>query len=216
MFESAQDYGVSPPVLYPGEQTAGKIHSFGFDKAVYDRFFRKICQLAGQKENRYEGCYPCTQYVSILLRFVCSVGLIMAASGCITDTLLEKIKALCPVVFDPIRGNEFERLEFLGDAVLELAVSSSLLKNDMFTLAAPSVLSEVRQKIINNSHLAMVFDRLQLGHHIQISNDAVKTKADCIEAILGELKEEGSPAAAAVQDELVMFIIMMFYGAGLV
>ena len=52
----------------------------------------------------------------------------------------------------------YERLEFLGDAVLNLCVAQEMYR--MLPLAGEGVLTKARASIINNRNLARVADRI--------------------------------------------------------
>ena len=60
-------------------------------------------------------------------------------------------------------GNN-ERLEFLGDAVLDLAVSQELFR--LYTEMPEGVLSRLRSSLVNEKHLALVAAELRLGDYL--------------------------------------------------
>ncbi len=90
-----------------------------------------------------------------------------------------------------LRDNE--RLEFLGDAVLDLAISHILMEK--FTDLKEGDLSKYRATIVNERGLCMVAKGLDLGEHIflgkgeEITNGREKSSilANTMEAVLGAL-----------------------------
>lgn len=100
--------------------------------------------------------------------------------------------------------NDYERLEFLGDAVLDLAVAHLLL--DAYPLAREGELSKMRAALVNTSSLAEIARALQLGPFIRLSRgelssggaDRPSILADVFEALIGAIyREAGFPAALA-------------------
>ena len=100
-----------------------------------------------------------------------------------------RLQALAPVATtaDPADA-EFQRLEFLGDAHLQLAVTEALMDTVLLGFASPHTLTTERAKMISNAHLATVFEALQLDTVTRTPRDAsIKAKADTMEAAIGEL-----------------------------
>ncbi|MBM3209385.1 ribonuclease III [Candidatus Shapirobacteria bacterium] len=64
-------------------------------------------------------------------------------------------------------GNSNERLEFLGDAILELWVSKQLFVK--FSQVPEGVLTDIRSKIVRTSSLAGVARDLKLGNFLLLS-----------------------------------------------
>jgi len=91
----------------------------------------------------------------------------------------------------PIPHNE--RLEFLGDAVLELIVSKSLFHK--FTAKPEGELTVLRSSLVNTDSLTNIANALQIDHHLYLSRGEMKSKgkarevilADTIEAIIGAI-----------------------------
>lgn len=85
-------------------------------------------------------------------------------------------------------SNNYQRLEFLGDSVIDLIISDILYNN--YSLLTPHVLTTLRSKIVNNVSLACLANNQQLCQLI-ISNQSIqidnKTCADGFEAIIGGL-----------------------------
>jgi ribonuclease III len=84
-----------------------------------------------------------------------------------------------------------ERLEFLGDAVLELLASEYLLAT--FPEWSEGQLSKSRARIVNTSSLEAAARRLRLGEHLRVGRGEEKTGgrekqtllADAFEAVVG-------------------------------
>ena len=90
-----------------------------------------------------------------------------------------------------LRDNE--RLEFLGDAVLDLAISHILM--DQFKGAKEGDLSKQRARIVNERGLCQVARNLGIGDYLQLGKgeelsrgrDKSSILADAMEALLGAL-----------------------------
>jgi len=106
--------------------------------------------------------------------------------------------------------SSYERLEFLGDALLGFLVSDWLYRDD--ESAAEGVLSRRRQSIVRTSALAGVAARLGLGEGISLGRGEEQTGgrkkpsllADVFEAVLGAIYLDGGirSARAFVRREL--------------
>ncbi len=94
-------------------------------------------------------------------------------------------------------GGDNERLEFLGDAVLSLAVSHLLLER--FPDADEGTLSRLRASLVNEEQLARIAgllglgDLLLLGKGEELSGGRTKPSilADAVEALLGAVYWDG-------------------------
>src|SRR5437867_8794941 len=94
-----------------------------------------------------------------------------------------------------------ERLEFLGDAVLELLASEYLL--GAFPEWSEGQLSKSRARIVNASSLEMAARRLRLGEHLRLGRGEEKTGgrekqtllADAFEAVVGAVYLDGGLGA---------------------
>jgi ribonuclease-3 len=94
---------------------------------------------------------------------------------------------------DADRPESNQRLEFLGDAVLDLLISEHLFKQ--FPGSDEGHLSSNRAKIVNRKSLAAFARELQLGEHLIIGESADKQKirdsesalADAFEALVGAI-----------------------------
>jgi ribonuclease III len=90
-----------------------------------------------------------------------------------------------------------ERLEFLGDAVLELLTSEHLLLN--FPDWTEGQLSKSRARIVNAHSLEIAARRLQLGDHLRLGRGEEKTGgrdkpallADAFEAVVAAIYLDG-------------------------
>ncbi len=95
-----------------------------------------------------------------------------------------------------------ERLEFLGDAVLELVVSSYLYQHS--PEASEGVLSHRRSQIVQTKTLAETAKSLNLNQQLILSRGEAKSGgrenesilADCLEAVIGAIYLEKGLSAA--------------------
>lgn len=86
-----------------------------------------------------------------------------------------------------------ERLEFLGDAVLELATTDRLFKN--YPNAPEGELTAYRAALVNTNSLAAISEELSLNKYIRLSKGEAKDTgrarqfilANAVEAIIGAL-----------------------------
>lgn len=84
---------------------------------------------------------------------------------------------------DP-NAEDYERLEFLGDAVLDLVTAEELIKASR---EKEGLLTEHRKQIVNNEYLAQIFDRLKIKSFIRTAvnyTPSIKDKANFLEAFL--------------------------------
>lgn len=96
-----------------------------------------------------------------------------------------------------------ERLEFLGDALLDLIVSETLY--DRFPEENEGELTRIRAKLVSGAALAQYARRMDLGAHVLMSDNAVQTEgrnnpnilADAFEALAGALYLDRDYDAAA-------------------
>jgi ribonuclease-3 len=100
------------------------------------------------------------------------------------------------------RPEDNERLEFLGDAVLDLVVSHRVMTR--FPKAHEGDLSVTRQQIVSEAALAEVARQLEIGRWILLGKgeeksggrDKPKILADMFEALIGAVYLDGGYAAA--------------------
>jgi ribonuclease-3 len=110
-----------------------------------------------------------------------------------------------------ISAENNERLEFLGDAVLELLASEYLL--DTFPEWSEGQLSKSRARIVNARSLESAARRLGLGDHLRMGRGEEKTGgrdkqtllADAFEAILAAVYLDAGLGAAREVLRLVLF-----------
>ncbi|HMO66609.1 MAG TPA: ribonuclease III domain-containing protein, partial [Verrucomicrobiota bacterium] len=95
-----------------------------------------------------------------------------------------------------------QRLEFLGDAVLQLILTSELYGK--FPGVGEGPLTQARAQLVNSRTLAQQARELGLGRHLIMSRgeeasggrDRVGALADAFEAVLGALYLDGGMEAA--------------------
>lgn len=86
-----------------------------------------------------------------------------------------------------------ERLEFLGDAVLEIVVSEYLFEN--YRTYREGALTKLRQKLVCEKTLSKIAAEMDLGQYINIGNgeeagggrSRPKILADCLEAVFAAM-----------------------------
>src|SRR6267142_1310842 len=86
-----------------------------------------------------------------------------------------------------------EKLEFLGDAVLELLVSEELVRT--FPDWREGQLSKSRARLVNEGSLSTVAQRLGLGKHLRLSRGEEKTGGRSKPALLADAYEAVVAAA---------------------
>lgn len=99
-------------------------------------------------------------------------------------------------------GNNNERLEFLGDAVLDLVVSELLF--DRFPAAREGELSRMRASLVKGTSLARVARQLDIGEQLNLGGGERKSGgqrrdsilADALEALIGAVYLDGGLLAA--------------------
>jgi ribonuclease III len=72
------------------------------------------------------------------------------------------------------RGSSYERLEFLGDSVLELAIARALF--DRLPDAAEGRLAKIRSHVVSRQSCAVVARELDLGSQLAASAGAIPTE----------------------------------------
>jgi ribonuclease III len=95
-----------------------------------------------------------------------------------------------------------QRLEFLGDAVLQLVLTHEL--HDKFSTAAEGLLTKARAQMVNRHTLARQGNNLDLGAHLRLSRGEEMTggrqrpaaQADAFEAVVGAIYLDGGFEAA--------------------
>jgi ribonuclease-3 len=87
--------------------------------------------------------------------------------------------------------SHYERLEFLGDAVLDLAIAELLLEE--YPTANEGTLSKLRAALVNTTCLASVATELEFGKYVRLSRGEIAAGgaerpallADVVEAVVG-------------------------------
>ncbi len=93
---------------------------------------------------------------------------------------------------------DYERLEFLGDAVLDLSVAHLL--SDLHPDAREGELSKMRAALVNTQALALVAKRLELGPFIRLGRGELSSGgyerpsilADVMEAVIGAVYRDST------------------------
>jgi len=108
----------------------------------------------------------------------------------------------------------YERLEFLGDAVLQLAVTRHLY--DEYPDLAEGEMAKVRAAVVNQKALAQVARELNIGEHLLLGQgeehsggrEKDSILADVVEALLGAVYLDGGygPSATLVMELLLPVI----------
>ncbi|MFO1427178.1 MAG: GTPase Era [Steroidobacteraceae bacterium] len=103
-------------------------------------------------------------------------------------------------------GRNNERLEFLGDAVLNMVIAERLYER--FPLADEGDLSRLRARVVSAEPLAGIAQGLQLGDELQLGSGELKSGgfrrqsilADALEAVIGAVYLDGGfePARAVI------------------
>ncbi|MFO0417013.1 MAG: ribonuclease III [Pseudomonadota bacterium] len=105
---------------------------------------------------------------------------------------------------------DYEQLEFLGDAVFDLAVSHLLLEKH--PEASEGQLSKMRAALVKRESLASIARKLELGKFIKLSrgelasgaHDRPSILSDVVEAVLGAVyKEAGFDVARECVERLI-------------
>ena len=90
-------------------------------------------------------------------------------------------------------GNDYEKLELLGDSVLQLCVTQLLY--GYFKDANEGQLSKMRHRLVNNERLAAIASNLKIGQLIRFGNGEIRQRghknpkilSNVFEALLGAL-----------------------------
>lgn len=117
------------------------------------------------------------------------------------------------------RGNAIQhnqRLEFLGDAVLQLALTAELFRT--FPDSGEGMLTKARARMVNRTALAEQARRLAIGSHMVLSRgeemsggrNRPSTLADAFEALMGAVFVDGGFESARV---LILRLFQESFGA---
>jgi ribonuclease III len=107
-----------------------------------------------------------------------------------------------PSAAGPGGGIDYERLEFLGDAVLDLAIADLLMRR--FPDAREGALSKQRASIVNGRTLAVKARALGIGRMLRLGKGEEKSGgrektsilAAALEAVIGAIYTDGGIASA--------------------
>jgi len=102
-------------------------------------------------------------------------------------------------------ANNNERLEFLGDSVLNLVISSRLY--DVYPDAQEGDLSRMRARLVRGVSLSDVASSIGLGQHLKLGEGEMKTGgfrrtsilADAYEALIGAIFLDGGYASCQTE-----------------
>ena len=104
-------------------------------------------------------------------------------------------------------GENYERLEFLGDAVIELVVSDYIIR---FKELDAGVLSKLRASLVSTENLAKISTMLSVMQNVKKSRSlsvfSKKNTADIIESIVGAIYLDGGMENAKnfVQNNIII------------
>jgi len=110
-----------------------------------------------------------------------------------------------------LKQSNNERLEFLGDAVLELAVTEYLYSN--FQKKSEGILTTWRASLVKGEALAKVSENLNLGKYLKLSKGEERgggrkkamILADCLEAVIGAIYlDQGFKTTKKFIDEYII------------
>ena len=118
------------------------------------------------------------------------------------ELLLEALTHSSFVQEDSRKGRDNERLEFLGDAVLNFLVSVRLA--EAFPDYEEGKLSRARARLVTAAHLSKVAGRLELGKYLRLGRGEEKTggreksalRVNALEALLAAVYRDGGLEAA--------------------
>lgn len=99
-------------------------------------------------------------------------------------------------------GHNYERLEFLGDSILNFIIAEELF--DRFPETKEGTLSRLRASLVQKDTLAVLARELALGDHLLLGGGELKSGgynrdsilADALEAIIGAVSKDGGLEAA--------------------
>ena len=126
------------------------------------------------------------------------------------SSLLEQALTLPSTGHSPAKPSCYERLEFLGDAVLELVVSMELFTKHPG--ANEGELTKMRASLVSRRHLACIADKLGLGNEVFMSprlkanggRHSVTVLGNTLESLIGAVMQDaGFPAAQEVVKRLL-------------
>lgn len=90
-------------------------------------------------------------------------------------------------IIDTVGSNSNERLEFLGDAILDLIIAEFLFFNKHYI--SEGTLTKLRSRLVNKHSLAICGKKLNIEKFLRISHSAAKTLKSGNETILADSME---------------------------
>jgi ribonuclease-3 len=95
------------------------------------------------------------------------------------------------------KGNNNERLEFLGDAILNFVITAALYKQHPYVKEGE--LSRFRANLVKGETLALLAQKFYLGNHLELGASELRTGGfarksiliDAIEAVVGAIYLDG-------------------------
>lgn len=91
-----------------------------------------------------------------------------------------------------IGGENYERLEFLGDAIIEFVVSDRIYKYEFLDSGS---LTKLRASLVSTSNFSQISNYLGLDKYLQKSKSlsmlSKKTEADILESVIGAIYLDG-------------------------
>ena len=106
--------------------------------------------------------------------------------------------------------NHYERMEFLGDAVLNLVISDTLYRQ--FPEAAEGQLSRLRASLVKGENLSKHAKQLELGEYLRLGSGELKSGGFRRKSILADVFESiiGAIYLDAGLDDARRFILEVF------
>ena len=106
--------------------------------------------------------------------------------------------------------NHYERMEFLGDAVLNLVISDTLYRQ--FPEAAEGQLSRLRASLVKGENLSKHAKQLELGEYLRLGSGELKSGGFRRKSILADVFESiiGAIYLDAGLDDARSFILQVF------
>ena len=116
-------------------------------------------------------------------------------------------------------GVNNERLEFLGDGVLNCVIADHLYRK--YPLAQEGELSRLRARLVRRESLAEIAAQIGLGEHLILGTGELRSGgfrrssilADALEALFGAIYLDGGFTAACAAIEHVMSAARAYYEA---
>ena len=114
-------------------------------------------------------------------------------------------------------SNNNERLEFLGDSILGMVISSELFKR--FPNEKEGVLTRLRSSLVKGETLSEIAIELNLGEYIQLGSGELKsggyrrasTLADAVEAIIGAIYLDSCVDSGIKTIESIILKVLIFH-----